>query len=418
MISTRLVGETSFDSKIFYLKADRAWEIVAPRIFICTHSKPKEAKEELKDVEEVIDWVNEKSEEAKNYVKRIQQYQHGDMGEMGYDAYYFKDVSRRFTFNLWTPIGAPRGIKGVGSELSLRRVKAMRFLERGLSKLNEKAMKIYELLQKEIPIEEARCVLNLNIKTEVILQIPPGRDVDKLANHLLRQPFEEEKQIGEMLKNWNLDKTEFSLPQPELVESNVPLMEDDEPSHRKFLRNYLNSWRAKPNLCYLYDPYSETLSYLVQYPMFAAHQDMRNRQAYFYPSSWENFCCSELGYWYPKNLSDRTKEKVEKYYSRVYDQSLKFWERGDYERATYVQPLGRKIEMIAIIHGNENIRYTIENRACLRAQRPIREIYETFARKIIQLENLGPRCITRKACYEYKREQCPRYKNLSQKNKH
>lgn len=215
MIEKTMLGKTSFGGKIFYLHSDRPYDIPAVRIFISMQKTMREiVKEQVGTTEDFIAYLNKHPQVSKQYVRSILRYHHGDIGEMECYGFYLKSVSRLLTFLGWVPIGANRGIKGVGTEMSQRYSEQR---EGSISLLNERLVRIVKeseelygkLREMKVSKEDARYVLTLANKTEEIMHIQLGRDLAKWANYLRSQPFEEARRIGKILGKWNEEENGF-----------------------------------------------------------------------------------------------------------------------------------------------------------------------------------------------------------------
>ena len=405
MIEKTLLGGTPYGGKIFYLSSDKAYEIPAIRIFVSTQRPIKAlVKEPISSTEDLIEYINKHPEIAKPYVKKILKFFHGDIGEMGRDALYFKSVSRLFTFESWVPVGATRGIKGVGTELSLRYVKAKGFIDlknEKIKKINEESTELYEKLREKIPKEDARYALPLTAKTEEIIQIPLGRDLAKWASYLKREPFREAKSMGQVISSWNEAENGFFSPQEEIPDSKIPLFAKDESLERKSIEKSL---KEKIH----YDPCTQSLIWFSNRSISSFHQDVRNRQVYFWWPSWESTLQTQEFY-FPPTLKKR--EEFEEHCIRLLEAARKFWKRKEFELAILSLPLAKKMKVLSAIYGNRNIYETIRLRTCLRAQLEIRSEYQLIA-SLIKKDfpgELGPRCQTEGICFEPFKEKCPLY---------
>jgi len=412
MIERSEIGRTPYGGEIVYLKSDKPYEIAALRIFVSIHRVIKDIiKKPIKTIEDFISYINRHPDVCKPYVRRILTFHHGDIGEMDNYGFYFKSVSRLFTFISWIPIGANRGIKGVGTELSLRYVEHGGFIHHkneALRRLEQNAESLYrELRDRKVAKEDARYVLPLSTKTEEIIQVQLGRDLAKWANYLAKEPFSEVKAIGEHLVKWNEKENGFSLPSVELPNSRMPLYKRDEDAQRTILRDFL---KDKPNEIY-YDPRVQALVWHTRRSIASFHQDVRNRQVYFWWPSWEAAIGGTDVYippWTPKEETKRIRDCHE----HSIETSRDFFEKGDYEMAVYSLTLGRILDLFCAIYGNSNIYETVRLRACMRAQKEIRDQYRLIARSIAEKfpYRLGARCETEGVCFEPQRELCPLYK--------
>jgi len=407
MIDYRLIGTTPYNGQVYVLEG-KPYEIAALRIFVSTQKPMKRLGIGSKNILELINEINKDSSLAKEYVKKILSYSHGDIGEMGTIAFYFKDVSRLIAFICWLPIGAKRGIQGVGTELSLRYVKPKGFIFLPkLESLNQESLRLYDyLIENKVPKEDARYVLPLSIKTELIIQIPVGREVAKLTNHLEKQPFLEAKAIAKIMNEWN-EENGFVFPFKEIPNSNIPLRMNEESLRRKELEKILKNKIA------IYDKDFETLIAYRKASIASMHQDVRNRQVYFYWPSWERIVNS-FDFYIPKSL-EIFKEKAFKLFKKMHEFSLNEWNSKNYDLAIYSMPLSKTMEVFSLIHGNQSIFYTIRLRACQRAQEEIRKHYLSLIPILYKQGfplKLGPMCITDKKCFEIGKEKCSMYKSI------
>ncbi|MEM3061277.1 MAG: FAD-dependent thymidylate synthase, partial [Candidatus Bathyarchaeia archaeon] len=361
-----------------------------------------------RSVLELVDEINQSPSLAKRYVKAILSYSHGDIGEMGSFAFYLKGISRLATFLCWLPIGAKRGMQGVGTELSLRYVKPKESIALPeLKSLNQESLKLYShLIENGVSKEDARYILPLSIKTELIMQTPVGRETAKLANHLKRQSFLEVKAIADAIDAWN-EENGFVFPFKEIPESNIPLKIDEESKRREELKKILSNRAAT---------YSKDFETLIAYrkaSIASMHQDVRNRQVYFYWPSWERVVNS-FDFYTPKSLG-KFKEEVFIHLKKMHESGMDRWKTGKNDLAVYSTPLSKIMEIFSLIHGNQSIFYTVRLRACQRTQEEIRKHYLSLI-PILRREGfplrLGPMCVTDKKCFEFGKEKCSMYKSI------
>ena len=401
MIEYTLIGKTSYDGKIYFLKAEHPWEIPAIRIYVSSHFSPTKESKGF-DTLSFIEYTNKGKYDSKAYVKRILSYFHGDIGEMGNFAYYLKDISRLTAFLTWIPIGAPRGIPGVGTEKSLRYLSAKGFVKN--RKLEEELFEDYHMLRKSgVKKEDARVVLPLSTSTELILQMPPGRSVEKWANTQEKYHgyLKEMKEIAQIVKKHNREFTGYSVPLEETSSSRFTLKK----------RNSMTSSVEKEE--FHFDKVTNTLKAFWKAPIFSAHQDVRNRQVYHYWPSWEE-ALEKKEFYIPSMLSKDQRKIVE----NSYNKSIENVKNLD-EDSLYAIPLGMIIPYSSVISGKENIKYTIALRTCWRAQFEIRSRYWRLAKFLEKNgfeEKLGPRCVTEGQCFEPGKEKCPLYNHFIKKN--
>ncbi|OYT45722.1 hypothetical protein B6U84_01785 [Candidatus Bathyarchaeota archaeon ex4484_40] len=411
MIEKILLGKTPFGGEIYYLQSDRPYDIPAVRIFVSVQKVMKEVfKEPIETVEEFIAYVNRHPEVSKPYVRKVLQYHHGDIGEMERYGFYIKAVSRLFTFLSWIPIGANRGIKGVGTELSLRYVEHKGFVDHRngtLKRVEEESLALYRTLRNaKTAKEDARYVLPLSTMTEEIIHIQIGRDLAKWANYLKNEPFEEARAVGEALSRWNEEENGFSMPTAEMPASKMPLLSEDEDPQRILLKEFLAD---KPGRIH-YDPYTQALVWNSRRSIASFHQDVRNRQVYFWWPSWESVI-EEEEFYTPPGIPAHLREAVQEHYRLLLEVSSNLFCRGETERAVYATPLGKIMDLYCAIYGNRNIYETVMLRACMRAQLEIRRQYRLIAESIKGdfPGKLGARCETERRCFEPRKELCPLY---------
>ncbi|MEM3506256.1 MAG: FAD-dependent thymidylate synthase [Candidatus Bathyarchaeia archaeon] len=407
MLNYYLIGNTPYHGQIIVLEG-RPYEVAALRIFISTQKPMKKLGIKSKNVLELINEINQNPSLAKQYVKEILSYSHGDIGEMGSIAVYLKDISRLASFLCWLPIGAKRGIQGVGTELSLRYVEPKNFVNLpGLESLNQESLRLYSyLIENGVPREDARYILPLSTKTELIIQIPVGREIAKLANHLERQEFLELKTIANAIDVWNKENG-FIFPFKEAPNSNIPIKMNEENIRRIELRKILHDKVA------IYNKDFETLIAFRRASIASMHQDVRNRQVYFYWPSWERIITS-FDFHIPKSL-EKFKEEILTHLKKMHEFSMDKWNLGNYDLAVYSTPLSKTMEVFSLIHGDQSIFYTIRLRTCQRTQEEIRKYYLSLIpilyKEGFQLR-LGPMCITDKKCFEFGKEKCSMYKSI------
>lgn len=309
------------------------------------------------------------------------------------------------------PIGANRGIKGVGTELSLRYCEAkgtIRLKDNRLKSLNEESIMLYQRLLKEnVPREDARYVLTLATKTEEVVQIQLGRDLAKWASYLKNQPFEEVKSVGEVLSKWNEEENGFALPTEEIPEVGIPLKTKHEDKQRRVLQAFLS---VKPGGVH-YDPYTQSLVWFSKRSIASFHQDVRNRQVYFWWPSWESVI-NDADFYLPYSFSREFEKEVRSHLLDMLETSKKYWRKEDSQSAVYALPLGKKMEVYCAIYGNSNIYETVRLRACMRAQLEIRNQYRLISKKIGEVFplKLGARCEVEGTCFEPRKERCPLYR--------
>jgi len=411
VIEEVLLGKTPFGGEIYYLQSDRPYDIPAVRIFVSVQKAMKGVvSEPIRTIEEFIAYVNRHPEVSKPYVRKVLQYHHGDVGEMERYGFYIKSVSRLFTFLSWIPIGANRGIKGVGTELSLRYVEHRGFIthqDRILKKVEEDSMNLYRMLRDaKTAKEDARCILPLSTVTEEIVHIQLGRDLAKWANYLRNEPFEEARAVGEALSKWNEEENGFSMPSTEMPASRMPLLSEDEDPQRGLLKEFL---AEKPRGIY-YNPYTQALVWNSRRSIASFHQDVRNRQVYFWWPSWESVI-REKDFYTPPHIPTSLRDSVQEHYNRLLKVSNNFYHQGNHQLAVYSTPLGKIMDLYCAIYGNRNIYETVRLRACMRAQLEIRNQYRLIAESIKGdfPGKLGARCETEGECFEPQKEQCPLY---------
>lgn len=410
MIEKTLLGKIPFGGEIFYLYSDRPYDIPAVRIFVSMQKTIREiVKEQIDTTEDFITYVNKHPEVSKRYVRSILRYHHGDIGEMESYGFYLRSVSRLLAFLGWVPIGGNRGIKGVGTELSLRYFEqkkgSINLPDERLNKTVEESGELYGRLRGvKMRKEDARHVLTLSSKTEEIMHIQIGRDLAKWANHLWSQPFEEAKSVGEILSKWNEKENGFSLPMKEMPVAKMPLLYKDEDNQRSLLQKFLAD---KPRRIH-YDPYMQSLVWNSKRSIASFHQDIRNRQVYFWWPSWES-AIGDDDFHTPPGLSKELREEIQEHFNSLIDLSNRFWRTSNYQLAVYAIPLGKRIDVFCALYGNGNIYETIRLRACMRAQTEIRNQYRLIAETIKKNfpGKLGARCETEGICFEPRKEKCP-----------
>jgi len=411
MIEERLIGKTTYGGEVIVLKADKPYEIPAIRIHISTQRRLKESNTKIiTTTEEFIEYINRHPEATKTYVKKILRYHHGDIGEMDTNGIYFKSVSRLFTFISWIPIGANRGIKGVGTERSMRyttQEEQITIQNQTIKKVNRESVELYrKLIEEKIPKEDARYILPLTTKTEEIIHIQMGRDLAKYANYLKDEPFEEAKTIGKLLLKWNEEENGFTLPTIEKPTTRIPQTVKEEDRQKEILKRFLAD---KQNKIY-YDPYTQSLIWNTKRSIASLHQDVRNRQVYFWWPSWESIINNNKFY-IPKTIPKELIEKIKEHYYRRIEISKRLYKKGEQQMAVYTLPMGKKIDVYCALYGNENIYETIRLRACMKAQHEIRRQYRLIMKTIEKRfpRRLGARCETEGLCFEPQKEKCPLY---------
>ncbi|MEM2876432.1 MAG: FAD-dependent thymidylate synthase [Candidatus Bathyarchaeia archaeon] len=412
MIEKVLLGKTPFGGEVFYIHSDRPYDIPAVRIFVSMQRTMRDlVEEQIDSMDGFIDYVNRHPEISKQYVRRILSYHHGDVGEMDEHGIYLNSVSRLLTFLTWIPIGANRGVKGVGTELSLRysEGKGSINLPSGrLSRVDEESGELYvRLRERRVVKEDARYVLPLMTRTEEIMHVQLGRDLAKWANYLKNEPFEEAKVVGETLLKWNESESGFTLPKEEVPPARMPLLSKDEDSHRRLLEVFLADKQSKVH----YDPYTQSLVWNSIRSISSFHQDVRNRQVYFWWPSWES-TISDSDFYVPPRLPEGLRLDVQNHYSLLLDVSRRFCESGDWQSAVYSMPLGKKMDVYCALYGNWNIYETVRLRSCMRVQLEIRNQYRLIAEKLKNVfpGKLGARCEVEGVCFEPQREKCPLYR--------
>jgi thymidylate synthase ThyX len=400
MIEKRLLGKTSYGGEVYWLEAEEPWEIPALR---CVISTGKINKEEV-SVDDAIIYFNKNPSEAKSLVKRVYKQKHSSIGELSKEGIYLKEVSRLLTFVGWMPIGAPRGVQGVGTEKSLRRVKVTDFVnngEKGIKDLCENNFNLYEKLTTTgCKLEDARYILPLATKTEEIMQLSSGRELGKWSNYLSSLYFTEAREIGKILKDWNSEKSGLEIAELPSKENYMPLFKKDKLQQRKLLE--------KLEGC-MYSPYFETLIMSFEGSVASFHQEVRDRQERILWPSWEEVVMSDK-FILPSAL--RSVSFVDDVCRTSQNLGEGFWNEGKIESAILSQLLGKEIHTISTIHGKDNILYTFMLRTCHMAQEEIRNRFMKAAESIEKGfgSRLGPRCEVEGKCYEARRKECPLYK--------
>lgn len=405
------LGKTSYGGEVLGLDATKYFEIPALR---CVISTGRLGKNEV-TIEEAIDHFNKNSEDAKKLVNRIYgNYRHLSIGEVSNTGVYLKGVSRLLNFIGWAPIGGVRGLQGVGTEKSLRRTKPGDFIDienSELRKLNKKTFETYESKlekyeekEKKEMMQYLRYVLLLSTSTEEIIQIPSGRELGKWANYFEKISYSKEaREVGKVLKEWNNETTGIEIEELPYHENFMPLKDSEKCLSRKTLENKLKVGDIH------YDSSYETVTMRISGSNTSFHQEIRDRQEDIRWPSWESVVLND-NFMFPLKKRDEKLALIE-----VYDQSQalgkEMWAKGDYEAAILSQPLGKEMDVISMIHGNPNIKYTFMLRTCNKAQEEIRKRFLEAAQKIQPLfgEKLGPRCEVEGKCYEWSRETCEKF---------
>lgn len=401
MIEKFALGKTSYGGEVYWLEAEKPWEIPAIR---CVISTGKIKKEEA-SVEEAINYFNKNLSEAKSLVTRVYEQKHSSIGETSTDGIYLKAVSRLFTFVGWMSIGAPRGLQGVGTEKSLRRVRAADYIDTGdksLKRLCEKCLEKYrELSEAGYPIEDARYLLPLATRTEEILQIPLGRELGKWSNYLQQLYFTEAVEVGKILKKWNTEKSGVEVNELPSRENFMPLRNVDKIPERKYLERFTGAY---------YFSLSDTFLMHARGSISSFHQEVRDRQERILWPSWEETVLNSI-FVMPSSLRTR-KETLRSIYNDAQDLGKSLWEEGKKESAVYAQLLGKEMDVISSIHGRDNIIYTLMLRTCCMAQEEIRSRFRRAAEEIEKKfgSRPGPRCEIEGKCYEARRKECPQYR--------
>ncbi len=328
MIEKYRLGKTSYGGEIYWLEAEKPWEIPALR---CVISTGKLRKEEA-DVEDAISYFNKNPSEAKDLVGRVYRQKHSSVAELSKEGVYLKGVSRLFTFVSWMAIGAPRGIQGVGTEKSLRRVKVKDFVdngEKGIKELCENSFEMYkELARAGYELEDARYILPLATKTEEIIQVPLGRELGKWSNYLSSLYFTEAGEVGKTLKKLNLEKSGLDISELPSKENYMPLFMRDKIPQRK--------WLESAKGC-SYTPYFDTLVMSIKGSIASFHQQVRDRQERILWPSWEEVVMSDK-YVLPSPLKPRSRF-IGDIYKTAQDLGEEFWKDSKIESAVFSQPL-------------------------------------------------------------------------------
>lgn len=403
MLKKYSLGKTSYGGKVFALEADEHFEIPALR---CVASSGKIKKREA-SIEEARGYFNKNPSEAKSLVARVYDQKHS-IGEMSREGIYLQGVSRLLTFLGWIPLGAPRGLQGVGTEKSLRRVKVNDYVDIGnssLQKVCEKSFDTYkQLTDAGYPLEDSRYVLPLAAKTEEIIQIPLGRELGKWSNYLKSLYFTEAVEVGKILADWNYEKTGIKVKELPARENFMPLKSRDKIPERRYFEEMLEGVH--------YFPLSDSVLMNVSGSIASFHQEVRGRQERFLWPSWEEVVNSSI-FVRPSSLKPRT-ESIGEVYRMAQDVGKKLWSDGLIESSIYAQPLGKEINIISSIHGWSNIAYTFMLRTCEMAEWEIRKRFSEAADMIKEKyhRKLGPMCEMLKECYEPRREECPKFSSL------
>ncbi len=406
MIGVRLLGRTPLGGEVYALSSDRQYEIPAVRIFVSMGKPIRElAPRDVRDVLEFIELLNSGLVDAKGYVRRILAYHHGDIGEFGSEAIYLRGVSRLLTFLAWIPVGALRGVQGVGTERSLRYVTHRAGFVLGDGLIEESYEAYISLRVSKVPKEDARYLLPLATRTEVIMQVPVGRELSKWAQYMAEQPFDEAQAVGRLVSEWNRREHGFEMPGVGRLSQRFPLRVSEESPRRAELERLLGGRIA------YYDPITETLIMRRRASISSMHQDVRNRRVIFYWPSWERVV-DEGEYLIPPVRSD-ARGVFDRVMGGLIERARELWEAGD-PNAIYYLPMGTLITTYSLIHGNNSIYGTIRLRTCMRAQWEIRNHYWQVLKQIRDRfpGRLGPMCITNLVCYEPDKEKCPLYKGL------
>ncbi len=403
-------------TKLFYVKANTL-AIQAARIMVSTNKIPREFKgiiENPTDYLNNIEIFEEDLDKTQSYVKRILSYFHGDIGEGGWDAYVFTNIPRALAYSIWFAIRAVPGnhVQGVGTEKSLRYTLAKKeiFGKNDLAKLQKELFSVYEeLIEKGIEKQDARYVLSLATPTDMILQIPPGREVDKLANHLIYNLdyLTLAKEIGEKIKQHN--KTFYDSPEPEIPLSKISLFGN--------FQNYNNFVSVDENF---------NVKYGANLSIVANHQNIRHRQMKIVDiEPWESIIQNK-DYYMPSSIekNEKAKEIFLEGIELAFNKAQSFWNIGDYENALYALPLAAKQHGIFYLDKDALV-HVLLLRMCFAAQDEIRRYYTWLKAKYVgslfeEEKNkikLGPRCIARQACYEpkYVQDSCPIFNSIGHK---
>lgn len=435
------IGTTSFGGEIYYLFSEDPTIISATRIFV-SMGKPIKGliPKDITTTEDALNYFANNPEKAQQYTKYVLRFNHGDIGESSSHAFYLKGVSRLSTFIGWFPIGALRGIKGVGTERSLRYAKIyenpfVKINDRRINDIQERAVEIYSTLRKKkIPKEDARYFLPLSTKTEEIIQLPLGRDVEKWANYLIaHRSIQEVREIGRVIKKYNRRISSYDSPIEEYPrELVIPVYEKDldEEIRKEIEKINLELYGRKgidhkpsTKKSAKYYRLPQTLILHSERSISSFHQDIRNRQIYFYPTPWEMVLYHDFHI--PYTISSlmkkdgRIRKEVEKFIEGAHDVMKGLFEKyrdSSLNNTNILVPyailLGSKTDIYGRICGNKNVQYTIMLRSCMRAQLEIRAFYRYVIGKI-QNEfpsKLGARCEVFHECFEPGKENCPLYK--------
>ena len=403
-------------TKLFYVKANTL-AIQATRIMVSTNKIPREFKGIIEDPTDYLNNIKvfeEDLEKAQSYVKRILSYFHGDIGEGGWDAYVFMNIPRALAYSIWFAIRAVPGnhVQGVGTEKSLRYTLAKKetFGKRDLANLQEELFSVYEeLIAQGIDKQDARYVLSLATPTDMILQIPPGREVDKLANHLIYNLsyLGLAKEMGEKIKQNN--HAFYDSPEPEIPLSRISLLGN--------FQSYENFVKSDDNF---------NVKYGADFSIVANHQNVRHRQMKIISvEPWESVIKNE-DYYVPQSIekNEKAKEIFLDGINLAFNKAQSFWEREDYENALYSLPLAAKQRGIFYLD-RDALYHVLLLRMCFAAQDEIRKYYTWLKAKYVGLLpeeekrniRLGPRCITQQACYEpkYVQNSCPIFNSIGHK---
>jgi hypothetical protein len=295
----------------------------------------------------------------------------------------------------------------VGTERSLRWVRAREFVKSSDAKLNrlsETAFEVYhKLLDGQIPQEDSRYALLLTTQTEEILQIPVGRELAKWARYMAAQPFGEAKSIGRHVARWNRRLSGLELPkEPPREEEFMPLLAQDVHVQRE---------RLARSAGISYDPTTQTLTMCADGSIASWHQQVRDRQERLLWPAWQTVISSPAGIVPPSLTRSPLRHLLTELYHASHSLAVARWTGQDYEVAVLAQPLGRRIRVVSLIHGTHNIWYTVRLRACMAAQWEIRTRFRQVVTGIQPHfpHKLGARCETEGRCFEPRGKKCQLY---------
>ncbi|MEM5819971.1 MAG: FAD-dependent thymidylate synthase [Candidatus Aenigmatarchaeota archaeon] len=349
---------------------------------------------------EIINKVKEMSEKEKSKLieKIVNSFGHNIIYEINSPAVIFDDISRFSMLSIWNMISSQKEIYGSGIETSLRLVKPENHVKEIDKNYYYNILEKYEkLIEKGIPIQDARYIIPEAATTRAIISMP-SRYINKLGSTLKNSELKELKDIGENLSKIVKDIEGFE-PKEEKVEEWKIF------GNYESKESYMSFSKCKEKYSLYFHSEHNSLSSLAQL--------VRQRELEIKIEPVESIV-RKRKFIIPPNFGKDAKEIYKEVAKDSLEKQTELLEEKN-PNFVYYLLLGQSAEVD--IYGYDKGIYNFCNsRICGTSQWEIRNLAIPVTKKLYELgkRDIGPKCYREKRCtepstFKSKHSTCPIY---------